>query len=160
MKIRTANQSDISTLYYLINKKADFDKSLGDFNGIISTSKKKIKNTMFNHQPFAWAFLAVTEKELPVGMALYHIRYSSFKGLPYIWLDDLFILDEYRRFGLGKKLFNELEYFSNSIQATHIGWVASDFNINGKMFYSKLGSKIIKSDGSTLFYEYNLQNNK
>ena len=66
-------------LYYLINKKADFDKSLGDFNGIISTSKEKIKNTMFNHQPFAWAFLAVTEKELPVGMALYHIRYSSFK---------------------------------------------------------------------------------
>ena len=68
--------------------------------------------------------------------------------------------DEYRKLGLGIKLFKKLEFFANNIQATHIGWIASDFNINGKLFCSSLGSKIIKSDGSTLFYEYNLQNNK
>jgi GNAT superfamily N-acetyltransferase len=160
MIIRSANKNDIQNLLYLINQKANFDRSLGDFNGIVSNSEKKILNTMFTHQPYAWAYLAENEYKIPVGMAFYHFRYSSFKGLPSIWLDDLFILHEYRGLGLGKKLFLELEKLAKNINASHIGWVASDLNSKGKLFYSRIGSEIIKSDGSTLFYEYIINKNE
>ena len=69
-------------------------------------------------------------------------------------------MDEYRKLGLGIKLSKILEFFANNIQSTHIGSIANDFNINEKLFYSNRGSKIIKSDSSTLFSEYHLQNNK
>jgi GNAT superfamily N-acetyltransferase len=89
-------------------------------------------------------------------MALYHYRYSSFSGKPSIWLDDLFILEESRGNGLGKRLFDKLIEKSRSIGASHIGWIASDFNTRGKEFYSNIGAKISKIEGSTLLFEYKI----
>ncbi|XDD48379.1 N-acetyltransferase family protein [Leptospira sp. WS39.C2] len=154
MLIREGKPSDIPQIYQLILKKADFDRSLGDFNGTVTTDETKIKDTMFNPNPFAFVFLAIHESGQTIGMALYHIRYSSFKGLPSIWLDDLYLLEGYRGLGIGEKLFTKLTNLALQIKATHLGWVASDLNSIGKSFYTKLGAKIVGQIGSTLHYEF------
>ncbi|MCW7469034.1 GNAT family N-acetyltransferase [Leptospira kanakyensis] len=156
MFIRDAHQGDAEDIFNLIKKKAEFDRSLGDSLGNVTTNVELIKKTMFGVNRFAWAIVAVNSQDKPIGIALCHTRYSSFSGLPSIWLDDLFIFESFRGSGLGKDLMEKLIEIAISMNASHIDWVASNFNEKAKSFYSKLGGIVVGMEGSTLSYRLRL----
>lgn len=91
MNVRKASKQDSSKLLELIEKKAEFDRSMKGFEGEISTTTEKIERTLFGDYPFAHALLLELNEDV-LGFALFHYRYSSFSGEPSIWLDDLWLL--------------------------------------------------------------------
>ncbi|MBE3959253.1 GNAT family N-acetyltransferase, partial [Vibrio parahaemolyticus] len=95
MNVRKAIKQDSSKLLELIGHKAEFDRSMKGFDGEISTTKEKIERTLFGDYPFAHALLLEVDGEVQ-GFALFHYRYSSFRGEPSIWLDDLLVVSKHR----------------------------------------------------------------
>ncbi len=153
MKVRTANPKDVSLILSFIQKKADFDRHIGAFSGILQVSEDKISRTLFSTNPFAYV-LFVEDAGREIGFALYGFRYSSFIGQPSIWLDDLFIDENMRSQGAGAALMQSLAQIALKHDCTHISWTADARNTRGLNFYHGLGAKIIKQEDNRCYWQW------
>lgn len=111
------------------------------FDGEISTSQKKIERTLFSDHPFAHALLLDVDDQVQ-GVALFHYHYSSFRGEPSIWLDDLLVIGEHRSKGYGGQLMQALKAEAEKSLVSHMSWTASPYNTKAHDFYIKLGAEI------------------
>lgn len=155
MKVRKAIKQDASKLLELIEQKAEFDRSMKGFEGQISTSKEKIERTLFGSSPFAYALLLEVEGKIR-GFALFHYRYSSFRGEPSIWLDDLLVIGSHRSNGYGAELMNALKAEAERSLASHISWTASPNNTRAHEFYKKLGAEVERMEGQRPYFRWAL----
>lgn len=155
VKIRFARSNDVCLIYKLIQKKAEFDRTVGAYTGTIQTSQDKIRQTIFNNNPFAYVLLAQGDRGV-MGFALYGFRYSSFAGQPSIWLDDLYIERDMRSKGAGSLLMNKLRQIARENNCTHLAWTADARNTRGLEFYRRLGATIIEQKGDRCFLQWTL----
>lgn len=153
MHIRAATPADTSLIYRFIQHKAEFDRSVGAYQGTLQTSEAKIQTTIFGPMLFAYVLLAEKHGQ-PVGFALYGFRYSSFVGQPSIWLDDLYVDEEYRSQGAGTALMKHLAQIAASHNCTHIAWTADARNHRGLQFYHRLGAKIINREENRCYWQW------
>ncbi|MBI3854524.1 MAG: GNAT family N-acetyltransferase, partial [Planctomycetes bacterium] len=76
-----------------------------------------------------------------VGYAIYLFTYSSFLAKPTLYLEDVFILPDHRRGGIGRKFFEELHRAARREKCGRLEWVVLDWNTPALNFYRKLGAK-------------------
>jgi GNAT superfamily N-acetyltransferase len=141
MLVRTAKPDDVPLIYSFMRKKAEFDRNIGAFSGVLRVSEAKILKILFSPIPFAYVLIAET-LGYPIGFALYGFRYSSFAGQPSIWLDDLYVDEEMRSQGTGAVLMKHLAQIAKENDCTHLAWNADARNIRGLNFYQRLGAEI------------------
>lgn len=153
MLIRTAIPDDVSLIFSFIQKKAEFDRNIGAFSGVLQVSEERIQKTLFGTIPFAYVLLAETLGH-PVGFALYGFRYSSFAGQPSIWLDDLYVLEKMRSQGAGVALMYYLAQIAKENNCTHLAWTADARNTRGLSFYHRLGAEITEQKGYRCFLRW------
>ncbi|WP_414578893.1 N-acetyltransferase family protein [Anabaena sp. CCY 9402-a] len=153
MRVRPATIDDISLIFAFIQKKSEFDRSVGAYSGVLQVTEDKIRKTIFAAVPFSYVLFAENSKQV-VGFALYGFRYSSFVGQPSIWLDDLYVDEEMRSQGTGIALMNYLAQIAKENSCTHIAWTADTRNIRGLKFYDRLGAKIIEQTGDRCFFSW------
>jgi GNAT superfamily N-acetyltransferase len=149
MNVREATAMDAAEVLAFVRAKAQFDQELGAFAGDLGTTEDLIRLHLFGSQPFAFALLAA-DSGPAVGFALYYFRYSSFRGRPSVWLDDLYVHPAARRQGAGRLLMGRLAELALAADCTHIAWVASASNAIGMGFYRRLGAAVIHQDGDTV----------
>jgi GNAT superfamily N-acetyltransferase len=154
MKVRQATVADAAEVLAFVRAKAEFDRELGAFTGDLGTTEDLIRRHLLGPRPFAFALLA-GEPGDAFGFALYYFRYSSFRGRPSVWLDDLYVYPHARRQGAGRLLMRRLAELAVMADCTHIGWVASASNAVGMNFYHRLGATVVHQagDGVTLQIE-------
>lgn len=150
MLVRTATPNDVSLIFSFIQKKAEFDRNIGAFSGVLQVSEEKIRKTLFSSIPFAYVLFAETLGH-PVGFALYEFRYSSFAGQPSLWLDDLYVDEPMRSRGAGATLMHYLAQIAKQNNCTHIAWTADARNIGALKFYQRLGAEITEQKGYRCF---------
>lgn len=153
MKIRPATVDDVSLIFSFIQKKAEFDRSVGAFTGKLQVSEEKIYKTLFGAIPFAYVLFAEAANR-EVGFALYGFRYSSFAGQPSIWLDDLYVDEQMRSQGTGTALMKRLAEIARENDCTHLAWNADARNIRGLSFYHRLGAEITQQQGNRCFLRW------
>ena len=158
IQIRPANPNDVDLIYLLIQKKSEFDRNIGAYSGIIQTSEDKIRQTIFNNNPFAYV-LFVENLQGVFGFALYGFRYSSFAGQPNLWLDDLYIYENMRSQGAGTLLMGKLRQIAREYNCTHLAWTADARNTRSLKFYHRLGASVIEQKGYRYFFQWLLQSN-
>jgi GNAT superfamily N-acetyltransferase len=78
------------------------------------------------------------------GFAFYYFCFSSFRGRPSLWLDDLYVHAADRRHGVGLRLMRRLGEIATALECTHIAWLASASNTAGMSFYRKLGASVVQ----------------
>jgi len=147
--IRAATIDDVKTILRFIKQKAEFDISMKGFSGVIETSEELLLDTLFNKNPYAHAVLAESAGTVN-GFALYYFRYSSFKGKPHLWLEDLLVIPKSRSKGIGQKLMKYLAVQANNKNCSHMAWTASINNTKGIQFYERLGAKIQEKNNKRL----------
>ena len=76
-----------------------------------------------------------------VGYAIYFFTYSTVLARPSLYLEDLFVLPEYRRLGLGGRFFAELRREAQRERCGRLEWAVLDWNAPAQRFYRKLGAK-------------------
>lgn len=139
IKIRKAVKSDSADIIRLISELADFEKlTPPDKAG----NKRLLKNT-FSKKPLINILLAEVNGKI-AGYAIYFFTYSSFAARQTLYLEDIFISEEYRNKGIGKLFFDKLTAIARKNKCGRMEWVVLDWNVNALKFYEKLGAEELK----------------
>ncbi len=77
----------------------------------------------------------------PVGYALYFFTYSSFLARPTLYLEDIFVLEPYRRKGVGNALFSKCASEAIRNHCGRMEWAVLTWNKNAIRFYRKKGAR-------------------
>ncbi len=153
MKISSATPDDVSVIFSFLQKKAEFDRNIGAFSGTLQTSEDKTRKTLFGKIPFSYVLFAELSG-IEIGFALYGFRCSSFVGQPSIWLDDLYVNEDWRSQGAGAVLMDHLAQIAKENDCTHLAWNADARNIRGLDFYHRLGAEIMEQQGNRCFLRW------
>ncbi|MFZ1703514.1 MAG: GNAT family N-acetyltransferase [Saprospiraceae bacterium] len=86
--------------------------------------------------------LVILDSGKIVGMTLFYPAFSTWKG-PMLYLEDFFVLEEYRKSGIGKLLFDAYVIEAKKRQCTTIKWQVLDWNTPAIKFYEKAGVDIV-----------------
>ena len=121
----------------LIRAKAEFDGCLD----LLQSKEEEIEDAFFSNEPKAKAIIVLIDNKV-VGIATYYGIYSTFIAKPGIWLDDLFVYEEYRKYGVGKALISKLCAIAKETGCGRIDWIVARDNENGRGFYNSIGAKI------------------
>lgn len=139
INVRRAKTTDLEDIIHLIKLLAEFDQSLA----YLKINKDELREALFAEQPKTNALLAEYDGKI-VGIATYYSTYSTFITKPGMWLDDLYIMENYRNLGIGKALIEELRLIAKQNHCGRIDWMVARDNKNGIEFYEKLGAKIFE----------------
>ncbi len=139
MVIRPLLESELPELLRLIRAKAEFDGSL---DSLVATTDT-LREALFSARPQAHALVADIQGKL-VGMVTYYTIFSSFIARPGLWMDDLFVYEEYRGDGIGERLVRELCGVAKRAGCARLDWLVSANNERGKKFYSRIGATIFE----------------
>lgn len=102
-------------------------------------AKRRIVQDIYSKK-LVQLFLAHYGKE-PVGYALYFYTYSSFLARPTFYLEDIFVLEEYRHKGIGRQLFLRCVEEAGRRGCGRIEFSVLTWNKNAINFYEKLGAR-------------------
>ena len=138
LKIRSAQPSDVQAIFELIKALAEYEK----LSHAVTGSVDALHEHLFGQRPYAEAILAEW-KEIPAGFALFFCNYSTFLTKPGIYLEDLFVLPEYRRQGIGKEILTYLAQLAVERDAGRLEWSVLDWNQSAIEFYQSMGASVL-----------------
>jgi len=95
----------------------------------------------FGKNPVWEAFVAANDQEEIVGISLYYMRYSTWKGLR-LYLEDLIVTESARGKGIGKMLFDQTVSEARNLKLSGMMWQVLDWNEPAIQFYKKYGAEL------------------
>jgi GNAT superfamily N-acetyltransferase len=137
--VRRATPADADTILDLVDGLANYEK-LPPPDG---AAKKRLIGDMFSPRPRIEAYLGEYQGQ-PVGYAFVFETYSSFLALPTLYLEDLFVLPEFRGRKLGYALFVAMMEESLRRGCGRMEWSVLDWNTPAISFYERLGATHMK----------------
>lgn len=136
-RIRPAVAADVTAIVALIRALAEYEKAPP---GALSLTEEGLHDALFGSHPAVDALVA-TAGETLIGYALYFHNFSSWRGRRGLFLEDLFVLPEWRRHGLGLALFAELTRIARERGCARMEWIVLDWNTPALRFYQSLGAE-------------------
>jgi GNAT superfamily N-acetyltransferase len=136
--LRPAEPGDEQTLFDLILALAEYEK----LSHAVIGSADALKEHLFGSKTYIEAILAEYAGRA-VGFALFFHNYSTFLTKPGIYLEDLFVLPEYRRKGIGKAIFSYLARLAVSRDCGRLEWSVLDWNEPAIAFYQRMGASVL-----------------
>jgi GNAT superfamily N-acetyltransferase len=134
--IRRATSNDADAILQLVDALADYES----LPRPSAEAKKRLSADMGNRFD-AW----IAEVEgAPAGYAFAFETYSSFLALPSLYLEDLFVLPEYRSRKVGLALFNEVLEEAKRRGCGRMEWTVLDWNELAINFYKRAGATHLK----------------
>ena len=142
MKFRFAKKDDTALILHLIKELASYENMLDE----VISDEDTLKEWIFDKQKAEVIFVLEDEKE--VGFALFFHHFSTFLGRAGIYLEDLFVLPEFRGRGYGKALLKKLASIALDRDCGRLEWWCLDWNKPSIDFYLSLGA-VPMSDWTT-----------
>ena len=133
--IRPARPDDAATIASLIRELAAYEK-LEDH---ARATAEDLGRHLFGERPAAEVILAEVEGE-PVGFALFFPTFSTFRGQPGLYLEDLFVRPEHRGRGIGKALLARVARIAVDRGCGRLEWSVLDWNAPSIAFYRAQGA--------------------
>ena len=100
-EIRNATPADVAQILAFIRALAAYERAP---DAVVATEEGLLRDG-FGPNPFYSCLIAEHDGQ-PAGFALFFYNYSTWMGRPGIYLEDLFVLPEFRGRGIGKALLN------------------------------------------------------
>ncbi len=134
--IRFAEKSDTPIIFSLIKQLAEYEK----LSDKVITTEERIKQSIFGNDQFIEVLIAEFEGKA-VGYALFFKNYSTFLGKAGIYLEDLFVLPDYRGKGIGKSLLKKIISIAKQRDYGRVEWSVLDWNVSAIEIYKKIGAE-------------------
>ncbi|CZE48439.1 GNAT family N-acetyltransferase [Campylobacter geochelonis] len=155
--IRFAQKNDTETILNFIKHLAKYE----NLESEVVATRALLEEWIFEKEK-AEVILAY-DGEQAVGFALFFHNFSTFLGRSGIWLEDLFVLEEYRGKGYGKALLKFIANLAIERKCGRVEWSCLDWNQPSIDFYLSLDAKAMNEwttyrlDGANLeeFCNYN-----
>jgi GNAT superfamily N-acetyltransferase len=109
----------------------------------VKTTTEQLRAALFGPQPATYALVAEWQQQQVVGLALYFRNFSTWEGVHGLYLEDLYVMGEYRGFGLGKALLMSLAELTVERGYARLEWAVLDWNQPAIDFYRSLGARAL-----------------
>lgn len=136
--IRKGDKTDVPGIFKLIKELALFERAP---EAVVNT-EKMLAEDGFGQNSIYRVFVAedIATEEI-IGIALYYTAYSTWKGR-ILYLDDLVVTEKWRRYGVGRKLLNEVLKQAHHDRVEQIRWQVLEWNTPAIEFYKTLGVEL------------------
>ena len=135
-KIRPATVADVPVILELIRALATYERAPKE----VTATEEILRESLFGKKPAAEVLL-LFEGEIAAGFAVFFHNFSTWLGLPGIYLEDLFVKPEHRGKGYGRALLIELAKIARGRGCGRLEWAVLDWNEPAIQFYRKLEAK-------------------
>jgi GNAT superfamily N-acetyltransferase len=137
LHIRRATPRDTSTILELIRGLARYERLT---HQVVATVAR-LRRHGFGRRPY-FETLICRRDGRAVGFALYYFTYSTFLARPTLYLEDLFVLPEERRAGVGRALLRAVARVAVQRGCGRMEWAVLDWNRPAIHFYRQLGAAL------------------
>ena len=135
LTFRYAVRKDIPLILQFIRDLAEYEKLLDE----VVADEATLEEWIFDQKKAEVIF--AMEKGNEVGFALFFHNFSTFLGRARLYLEDLFVLPEYRGKGYGKQLLKKLASIAVQRKCGRLEWWCLDWNQSSIDFYLSLGAE-------------------
>jgi len=129
--VRKGTKEDMPQVHALICELADYEKAPQE---VTNTVDDMVRDGFGDH-PVFYCLVAELENKV-VGMAIYFIKYSTWKGKG-VYLDDIVVTESMRGKKVGKQLFDAVMKHAYTLGAQQLHWQVLDWNEPAINFYKK-----------------------
>ena len=139
LRIQEANEGDVPLLLNFIRELAEYEQALAR----VTTTEEILRATLFGPKSYAESIIC-SVGEQPAAFAIYFFSYSSFTGLPNLYLEDIFVRPNFRGLGVGKKLLSFLARRALGRGCGRMEWSVLNWNESAIGFYEQLGAEPVR----------------
>lgn len=152
LRIHPPTRNDVSTLLSLIRALATYEKKP---EKVVATEADLLRD-LFSPQPKFRALIAEWGGK-PAGYGSFFYFYSTYEGRSALFLEDLFVLQEFRGHGIGKALLATVAKIALDEDCFGLRWEVLDWNRPAIDFYEKLGATFLHERKAVAFDREGLQ---
>ena len=136
--IRTATPADIPQILAFIHALATYERE----PDAVTATEADLLRDGFGPNPFYFCLMA-DHDDRPAGFAFYFFNYSTWKGRPGLYLEDLFVHPEFRGLGIGKALLERVAAIAVEKNCPRLQWEVLDWNTPAIDFYRAMGAEFL-----------------
>jgi GNAT superfamily N-acetyltransferase len=138
LTIRNATMADAALILDFIRGLAEYER---EPKAVVAT-EEDLRRDGFGPEPKFRCVIAEWNG-VPAGFAFFHYNYSTWRGQPGLYLEDLFVLPEMRGRGMGKALLRHLAQIAIRENCYGVRWMVLEWNQPALKFYERLGAKVL-----------------
>jgi GNAT superfamily N-acetyltransferase len=137
LAVRTAALGDGAILHAMVRELATHHGYAKNFTSQPEDFDKLLADT----RAISGALIAEVDG-VPAGCAIWHRGFSTFRGRETLYLEDLSVLPQFRRRGLGQALLKAVARVAKARDAAYLHWMMMDWNEDARRLYDAAGAEI------------------
>ncbi|WP_324274096.1 GNAT family N-acetyltransferase [Blastococcus brunescens] len=145
MSVRPIRPDDVPAVVALVRELADYEKALHE----VRLTEDQLTDSLFGDAPALFGHIATADDGQVVGIALWFLNFSTWRGTHGIYLEDLYVQPQHRGHGLGKELLRTLAAVCVERGYSRLEWSVLDWNAPSIEFYEAAGA--VPMDEWTVF---------
>jgi len=138
LSIRAATAADAATVLDFIRALAAYERQ----PDAVQVDEATLRDQLAAEAPPFECLLAELDGRT-VGFALFFHTYSTWRGRRGLWLEDLFVLPDARRLGVGQALLRRVAALALERGCARFEWTVLDWNAPAIAFYERLGASVL-----------------
>lgn len=138
LTFRFAGEEDVGTILFFIRELAEYEHLAGE----VVATEALLREWIFEKGRAEVIFAMAEGRE--VGFALFFHNFSTFLGRSGLYLEDLFVLPQYRGRGYGRAILEHLAFLAAKRGCGRLEWWCLDWNQPSIDFYLSLGAEPMK----------------
>ncbi|MER5267476.1 GNAT family N-acetyltransferase [Actinosynnema sp. NPDC002837] len=134
-RIRRVREEDVPAVVALVEELAEYERARHECHLTV----EQLHEALFRPSPALFGHVAEVDGRV-VGMALWFLNFSTWRGTHGIYLEDLYVQPDQRRSGLGRALLQALAEECVARGYARLEWWVLDWNAPAIGFYKSLGA--------------------
>jgi GNAT superfamily N-acetyltransferase len=139
ISIRPAGPSDAALIFAFVGELAEFEHLAHE----LEANQTMLEAAMFAGRPRVFAEIAEVGGE-PAGFSLWFYTFSSFAGRHGIWIEDLYVRENFRGRGVGGALLHKIARRCVEERLGRLEWSVLDWNERAIRFYRSTGARVME----------------
>ncbi len=135
-RIEPVTQENFPDLLQLIEGLAEYER----LDPPDEAARERLFADAFSDPPRYEAFLAIIDS-VPAGYVTFYCTYSTFLARPSLYLEDIFVREEFRHRGIGGELFSFCRGIARERGCGRMDWQVLTWNEPAIRFYENEGGK-------------------
>jgi GNAT superfamily N-acetyltransferase len=144
VSVRPIRPDDVPAVVGLVRELAEYERALDE----VRLTESQLTDALFGDSPALFGHVALAGNDV-VGVALWFLNFSTWRGTHGIYLEDLYVRPQHRGSGLGKELLRTLAEVCAERGYSRLEWSVLDWNTPSIEFYKAAGA--VPMDEWTVF---------
>jgi GNAT superfamily N-acetyltransferase len=138
IRIVPARPDHVPVILQMIKGLAEYEQLSHE----VSATEQDLQESLFGARPAGEVVIAYAD-DVPVGFALFFHNFSTFLGRHGLYLEDLFVVPDWRGRGVGKRLLSHVAAIAANRRCGRMEWAVLDWNESAIAFYQHLGAQVM-----------------